>query len=1128
MDAMSIDVDSVNTPANTATSIGTREACRRINENNSLDADETGVDALAIDVTAAGIPPYSNGGTPGDPGDDTGGIIAYGYKLNYPEASLTVEAQDSTFLLTANNGSSTFNGSDPVPDTNGDNAFNSAALDVGSSTPEQGSGVLDRLMIATDPAATTGTHFMTLTEPLHIDGGEQVYLPDALNNGQIAVNTGCPVALQESDLKISSVSVAAPATANPGTPFTVTAQATVHNNGPFGPVNADTSFALNLPADCSAMPPGPQSAENVSIPVSSPQTIPGSPLSWSVTCTAVASHTISVSALSVLDDLAAIDPNPDNNIGEGNAVTSISDNADIKITSVTVDTPATETVGTGFFVRPSAVVHNNGPYQPVQAKATFTLTVPADCFVLPLSGPQTHGGASVALSTPVTLDTNTSLGLQLGWIVTCDDPGGHNFAVDVVLAFDQSNLTDLAPGNNMMTGNGSTNFLVGICGADPTPDGSVLQQPSPLLLNLIQNLSAMVDGTPTVPQGQEFQLDCNMTMDLSDNQGAPIDDCKTDLLTEVPCSMSLTATFNEPGGVPPNTPTTRLNPVPVFFIPPEFDWAADLEVPNGTSVGSGAFEVRTDGGLTPFGIPCVVDALFPLAQAVEGGILPNVPDSNDSDDLTNPNVWPNDLNAERDFVINAFNLLPPPPPPLPPLPPAVSVHGRVIVHLNAPGLAEITLNIVIFRVDDALIRAATGADFLIVGFPGDALGPDPAGPGGGDPDADDAASFPLVTCAPNLYRFSFNGAAGSVAYIACTQPSSPMGWALMDPDAVNWAGDQGPRSDVSTCSLDLDNDGLTDQEETYYGTNNLMPDTDGDTILDGPDNCKLTPNTNQANYDGDDLGDACDPDVDGDGVNNGADLCPGTALLAPVDPEGCSAAQVDPDGDGICSPGAPSAGPAPGCSGSDNCPLDANPSQADLDGDGKGDACDADDENDGVDDLDEISCGSEPMNGTRRPERIDGAFTGVDDDGDTQIDEALPPAALAFDCDGDGYTGAKENGLYAPNVLGDQDPCGTNSFPATSPPSPIGWPSDLRGEDSFSANKVNIVDLGTFVVPIRRINTNIGATLGGARWDLFPGAGIFDHDINIQDMGAVITAKTGFPPMLLGGRAFNANCPWPQ
>ena len=119
---------------------------------------------------------------------------------------------------------------------------------------------------------------------------------------------------------------------------------------------------------------------------------------------------------------------------------------------------------------------------------------------------------------------------------------------------------------------------------------------------------------------------------------------------------------------------------------------------------------------------------------------------------------------------------------------------------------------------------------------------------------------------------------------------------------------------------DFDGDGIADEMDncpTQYNPDQAdgdgngvgdvcdVIDSDGDGIFDARDNCSTVPNGDQANMDGDSYGDACDPDIEGDLVPNARD----------------------------------------------NCPLTINPQQEDVDGDRVGDACDGDRDNDSLPNL---------------------------------------------------------------------------------------------------------------------------------------------------------------------------------
>ena len=134
---------------------------------------------------------------------------------------------------------------------------------------------------------------------------------------------------------------------------------------------------------------------------------------------------------------------------------------------------------------------------------------------------------------------------------------------------------------------------------------------------------------------------------------------------------------------------------------------------------------------------------------------------------------------------------------------------------------------------------------------------------------------------------------------------------------------------VSPPVQDGDGDGVADADDNCPGVANpdqanwnrdaegdACDDSDNDGVFDATDNCRTVANPDQANWNRDGEGDACD-DSDTDGVVDATDNCRTMS----------NARQTDADEDGV----------GDAC---DNCPQNANADQADDDRDGLGNACD--------------------------------------------------------------------------------------------------------------------------------------------------------------------------------------------
>lgn len=221
---------------------------------------------------------------------------------------------------------------------------------------------------------------------------------------------------------------------------------------------------------------------------------------------------------------------------------------------------------------------------------------------------------------------------------------------------------------------------------------------------------------------------------------------------------------------------------------------------------------------------------------------------------------------------------------------------------------------------------------------------------------------------------------------------------------------------------DNDADGLIDGADPSCPS--ASPDTDRDGVPDSSDNCRLVPNPDQRDSDGDRFGDACDAfpfdrteweDFDRDGIGDNADPDDDNDGQSDIDEMTCgsnprngSSLSPDNDRDGI-----------PDCvdpdDDNDGTPdvYDAFPfdpsEQIDSDGDGIGDNADPDDDNDGQSDADELACGSDPRDPLRMSPDNDGDGSpdcvDADDDDDT-VDDATDNCPMVSNTDQTNSDGA--------------------------------------------------------------------------------------------------------------------------
>lgn len=215
---------------------------------------------------------------------------------------------------------------------------------------------------------------------------------------------------------------------------------------------------------------------------------------------------------------------------------------------------------------------------------------------------------------------------------------------------------------------------------------------------------------------------------------------------------------------------------------------------------------------------------------------------------------------------------------------------------------------------------------------------------------------------------------------------------------------QGERVSLGTLRIfgarpdDLDGDGTSDAADD---------DRDGDGVPNADDAFPDDPDEH-ADFDGDGLGDASDLDDDADGLLDAEELALGVdgVLTNPLD--------LDSDDDGVND--------LP-----DTCRAIANPDQADADGDGRGDLCDADRDGDAIPDaLDNCPATANPTQIDQDADRLGDVCDGdVDGDGAQNLADNCVAFANADqkDLDADGQGDACDSDADGDGVPNSLDLC---------------------------------------------------------------------------------------------------------
>jgi hypothetical protein len=326
---------------------------------------------------------------------------------------------------------------------------------------------VQKVVLTTGPLVYNETFTIRCSEPsTHgpfifndtVSGPKDAHISDPNAGNNTASSSLTVDAIGHADMKVVAQYVEdPPAEIAPSENVPIVLKKVIHNNGPWGPVEAFTETHVAVPADCTATPnPHIQQFYNVPVSVDIVHNEP-----FTIHCSKLGIYTFTFDDTVGLKEPHVHDPVSGNNSWSTPLTLNSVAKADVKITGASfVDPPTKLPYDTPLDITLQKVIHNNGPWAPVDIAITATATAPLGCTVVPKSVPSSISAVPVSIDQVV----------NEVWTIRCTSIGLKTFGFDNSIAVATPFVSDSNLANN------SSHKLLSVeddldSGADSDSDG---------------------------------------------------------------------------------------------------------------------------------------------------------------------------------------------------------------------------------------------------------------------------------------------------------------------------------------------------------------------------------------------------------------------------------------------------------------------------------------------------------------------------------------------------------------------------------------------------------------------------------------------------------------------------------